>query len=68
MNNSPVKTCKVHAKLSGFKALKVDSKVSKPPKFNLGLINAYKIIFAIPLSMEYKRMRNFLSQCTYMNI
>ena len=44
MNNSLVKTCKVNAKLSGFKALKVDSKVIKPPKFNLGLINAYKII------------------------
>ena len=34
--------------------------ISNDPKFNLGQLNAYKLMFAIKLSME-KQMKNFLS-------
>ena len=43
LSNWPVKTCnlqEVKGKISGFKALIVDSKII--PKFNLDLPNAYK--------------------------
>jgi hypothetical protein len=34
--------------------------ISNDPKFNLGQLNAYKLMFAIKLSME-KRIKNFLA-------
>ena len=34
--------------------------ISNDPKFNLGQLNAYKLMFAIKLSME-KRIKFFLS-------
>ena len=38
----------------------MNSKVRKHPKFNLGLLNPYKLMFSMELSME-KRMSNFLA-------
>ena len=46
---------KENTKLSGDT---VNSNVRQNTKFNLGLLNAYKLMFAIYLSME-KRMSNF---------
>ena len=46
---------KENTKLSGDT---VNSNVRQKTKFNLGLLNAYKLMFAIYLSME-KRMSNF---------
>jgi hypothetical protein len=34
--------------------------ISNDPKFNLGQLNAYKLMFAIKLSME-KRIKKFLA-------
>ena len=45
------------AEFSGFKALKW---FQNDPNFNLGQLNAYKLMFAIKLSME-KRINNFWS-------
>ena len=39
---------------SGFKALKMISKVRGHPKFNLGEFNAYELMIAIKLSMKNK--------------
>ena len=52
--------CIKKAELSDFKALKVISKVRYYPKFNLGQLNAYKLMFAIKLSMK-KRIIFFLA-------
>ena len=52
--------CIKKAEFSGFKAYKMISKVRYYPKLNLGQNNAFKLMFAIELSME-KRMINFLA-------
>ena len=39
------------------KSFKVNSKIIQPPILNLGLLNSYKLIFAIELLME-RRMSN----------
>ena len=46
------------AEFSGFKALKMISKVRWHPKFNLGKLNAYKLMFAMKFSIE-KRINFF---------
>ena len=40
------------AEFSGIKAQKMISKVKQYPKFNLGQLNAYKLMFAIELAMK----------------
>ena len=46
------------AEFSSFKASKMISKVRKHPKFNLGQLNAYNLMFAMKFSME-KGMKIF---------